>query len=161
MEKVVELRVVAGDRRENTRWGNLSEALIEGRAGGLTLKNPHAAAENNPFKVEVFKKSLSFAHLSEEHLSALAKNAAVRFFPKKTFIFHEGDPADHLCIVQYGRVKLSKASPSGKEFVPHIAGPGNTLNVAALFGEKPHFSQHNALKIPAFCMSERKSSYLS
>jgi len=41
--------------------------------------------------------------------------------------------------VQYGRVKLFKASASGKEFVAHIAGPGNTLNVAALFGAKPHF----------------------
>ena len=105
----------------------------------MTLKSVHGGVHNNSFKIEIFKKSLSFAHLSEEQLNTLAASATIRYFPKKTFVFHEGDPAAHLCVVQYGRVKLFKASASGKEFVAHIAGPGNTLNVAALFGAKPHF----------------------
>ena len=95
--------------------------------------------QKNVFKVAVFKKSLSFADLGNEDLHKLATYAAIRYFRKKEFIFHEGDPASRLYIVQYGRVKLFKASISGKEFVAHIAGPGNTLNVAALFGEKPHY----------------------
>jgi CRP/FNR family transcriptional regulator len=96
-------------------------------------------AENPAFKIEVFKKSLSFAHLGKEDLSKIAAHATIRYYQKKDFIFHEGDPATYLRIVQYGRVKLFKASTSGREFVPHIAGPGNTLNIAALFGDKPHF----------------------
>jgi CRP-like cAMP-binding protein len=109
------------------------------RKVGCTLKDLHSGNQNVAFKVEVFKKSLSFAHLAKEDLNKLAAHATIRFFRKKDFIFHEGDPATRLCIVQYGRVKLFKTSASGKEFVPHIAGPGNTLNIAALFGGKPHF----------------------
>jgi len=103
------------------------------------LKNLQPGTQNNLFKVEILKKSLSLAHLGEGHLQKLAAHATIRYFRKKDFIFHEGDPASRLCIVQYGRVKLFKASASGKEFVAHIAGPGNTLNIAALFGGKPHY----------------------
>jgi CRP-like cAMP-binding protein len=109
------------------------------KAGGLTLKNVQMGTHDSVFKVETFKKSLSFAHLSGEQLSALAAHATTRYFPKKTFVFHEGDRATQLCVVQYGRIKLFKVSASGKEFVAHIAGPGNTLNIAALCGREPHF----------------------
>jgi CRP-like cAMP-binding protein len=103
------------------------------------LKNLQTGTQDSVFKVEVFKKSLSFAHLDEENLAKIAAHATIRYYRKKEFIFREGDPANRLCIVQYGRVKLFKASTSGREFVPHIAGPGNTMNIAALFGEKSHF----------------------
>ncbi len=105
----------------------------------MALKNPQIGSQNNSFKVEVLKKSLSFAGLDTAHLNQLADRATIRYFRKKEFIFHEGDQASRLYIVQYGRVKLFKVSASGKEFVAHIAGQGNTLNVAALFGEKPHY----------------------
>jgi len=124
------------------------------------LKHLYPDTHNNPFKVEIFKKSLSFAHLSKEHLTELATHATIRYFPKKTFVFHEGDPASHLCIVQYGRVKLSKTSASGKEYVPHIAGPGNTLNVAALFGQKPHFLTAQCIE-DASVLSVGKEDFLS
>ncbi len=103
------------------------------------MKTLQADTQNNLFKVQVLKKSLSFAHVPEDNLNRLAAHATIRYFRKKEFIFHEGDPAHRLCIVQYGRVKLFKASASGKEFVAHIAGPGNTLNVAALFGKQRHY----------------------
>ncbi|MGD0237727.1 MAG: Crp/Fnr family transcriptional regulator [Syntrophorhabdales bacterium] len=112
---------------------------LKRKTGAVTLQNLQAGTQNNLFKVEVFKKSLSFAHLREDHLDKIAAHATIRYFPKKEFIFHEGDPASRLCIVQYGRVKLFKGSTSGKEFVAHIAGPGNTLNIAALCGQEPHF----------------------
>jgi hypothetical protein len=70
------------------------------KAGGLTLKNLEMGTQNNVFKVENFKKSLSFAHLSGEQLNALAAHATTRYFPKKKFVFHEGDRATHLWIVQ-------------------------------------------------------------
>jgi len=103
------------------------------------LKHLQTDIRNSAFKIEVFKKSLSFAHLEKADLGKLVADATIRLFRKKDFIFHEGDPATRLYIVQYGRVKLFKASASGREFVSHIAGPGNTLNIAALFGEKPFF----------------------
>ncbi len=109
------------------------------RVAGVTLKHLQEDAQNSAFKMEVFKKSLSFAHLAKEDLNKIAAHASTRSYRKKEFIFREGDPATRLCIVQYGRVKLFKAATSGKEFVAHIAGPGNTLNVAALFGERPHY----------------------
>ena len=103
------------------------------------MKNPPIVGQSTIFKVDVLKKSLSFAGLGIEHLNELAGRATIRYFRKKEFIFHEGDQANRLYVVQYGRVKLFKVSASGKEFVAHIAGPGNTLNVAALFGDKPHY----------------------
>ena len=103
------------------------------------MKSSEIGAQSNMFKVEVLRKSLSFAHVGTENLNKLAAHSVIRYFRKKEFIFNEGDPANRLYIVQYGRVKLFKASASGKEFVTHIAGSGNTLNIAALFGEKPYY----------------------
>ena len=103
------------------------------------MKHLQTDIQNSVSKIEVFRKSLSFAHLEKADLSKIATHATIRLFQKKDFIFHEGDATNRLYIVQYGRVKLFKASVSGREFVSHIAGPGNTLNIAALFGEKPYF----------------------
>lgn len=121
------------------------EPCTEGNVGGVALTNLQADAQNGFFKGQVLKKSLSFARVKEDNLNKLAAHATIRYFRKKEFIFHEGDPANRLCIVQYGRVKLFKASASGKDFVAHIAGPGNTLNVAGLFGKNLIIiSQRNA-----------------
>lgn len=66
-----------------------------------------------------------FADLSETELNFLLERAvALNYQPGQT-IFVEGDPCEGLYVVQFGQVKISKASPSGREQILAIeeAGP--------------------------------------
>lgn len=52
-----------------------------------------------------------------------------RRFPPDSAIFHEGDPANALCIVKSGLVKLVSLSEKGTDSILHILRPGE------IFGE--------------------------
>jgi CRP/FNR family transcriptional regulator len=49
-------------------------------------------------------------------------------------LFHEGDPAENLCVVISGRMKLVRYSPRGRELLLHLVPPGASFAEAALFG---------------------------
>lgn len=53
---------------------------------------------------------------------------------KGEILFHEGDPAESLCAVASGRVKLVRYSPRGKELLLHLVSAGSSFAEAALFG---------------------------
>ena len=53
---------------------------------------------------------------------------------KGEILFHEGDPAENLCAVVSGRMKLVRYSPRGKELLLHLVSAGASFAEAALFG---------------------------
>ena len=53
---------------------------------------------------------------------------------KGEILFHEGDPAESLCAVVSGRMKLVRYSPRGKELLLHLVPAGASFAEAALFG---------------------------
>ena len=53
---------------------------------------------------------------------------------KGEILFHEGDPAESLCVVVSGRMKLVRYSPRGKELLLHLVPAGASFAEAALFG---------------------------
>ena len=58
--------------------------------------------------------SKGFLQVREENLKKLALCAVPCQFKKGEIVFREGDPCDYFYIIQKGRVKCFKESPSGK-----------------------------------------------
>lgn len=70
-----------------------------------------------------------FSDLSGEDLSALAGMMALRQFPKGSFIISQNDKGSAMYLLVAGRVKVSLASPEGKELAL------NYLEAPSHFGE--------------------------
>lgn len=78
-----------------------------------------------------------FAEVREDSLDRLASMARRKHYVKGEQIFRQGEPCPGLFVVDVGSVRIFKASPSGKEHVLHIIGPGETFAEAAIIGEFP------------------------
>jgi CRP/FNR family transcriptional regulator len=76
-----------------------------------------------------------FAECSPTTLGLLAEQAVNRHFESGETIFHEGDPALGLWLIERGSVKIFKVSLEGIEHILHLLGDGNSFNdIAALDG---------------------------
>jgi CRP/FNR family transcriptional regulator len=56
-------------------------------------------------------------------------------FEKNQYLFWEGDPANRMYVIKSGRVRLLKASASGKEMVLEVMVPGQICGGGALFAD--------------------------
>ncbi len=85
-------------------------------------------------KVQVFKASKGFLQVPEESIRHLALCAITCHFKKGETVFQEGDPCDYFYIIQRGRVKCFKESPSGKRLIILIgSGCRNLFNLKIPF----------------------------
>ena len=75
-----------------------------------------------------------FKGLPQEHIDQLGSIAIFKPFKKGETIFAEGEDASGFYVVVFGRVKVSKLAPDGKEQILHILGMHEP------FGEVPVFA---------------------
>ena len=68
-----------------------------------------------------------FDRVDPDDLATLAKEGRWRKYAGDSYLFHEGDPADHLLVIASGEVKISRATESGSEVVFAILGAGSAL----------------------------------
>jgi CRP/FNR family transcriptional regulator len=66
-------------------------------------------------------------------LEFLSKNTQLLFFEASEVIFREGQPCLGLYIILSGRVKIFKYSPSGREMIINVCGPGDSFNEVPVF----------------------------
>lgn len=85
----------------------------------------------------VLKKAPLFASLTSEEIRALAIRATRKRFHKSEQLFAEGDPCSGLFLVANGKVRIFKLSPSGREQILAVEGPGSS------FAELPVFDGGN------------------
>lgn len=78
-----------------------------------------------------------FQGLSREHMEQLAAVALEHTFKKGQIVFSEGEEGSGFYLVLYGRVKVFKLSPDGKEQILHILGPGEPVGEVAAFAGEP------------------------
>jgi CRP-like cAMP-binding protein len=98
------------------------------------------------FSVQSMLRQLPyFAYVAEPSLDELAKNAVHRTYRPEVMIFLEGDPSAGLWIVESGRVKAYRLSPSGKEFILRFFGPGDTFNDLAALDNAPNAASTTAV----------------
>jgi CRP/FNR family cyclic AMP-dependent transcriptional regulator len=72
--------------------------------------------------------------LSEEGMQQLMRCGAVRSFPARSVVVHEGDDSDSLYVVLQGRVKVYGSNDEGKEFVFGTVAAGDYFGEMVLDG---------------------------
>src|SRR5215470_12036530 len=85
----------------------------------------------------ILRKTPLFASLTEDEMRALASRATRLKFQKNEELFAEGDPCKGLYLVAAGRIRIFKLSPSGREQILAVEGPGSS------FAELPVFDGGN------------------
>ena len=106
-------------------------------------------------RLQALKSNPVFASLPAREIDALA--AATREDPvrARNYIFMEGDPAESLCIVKSGRVRIVRHSKAGKDVILELLGPGEIFGGVAVIENRPYPASAQAveasviLKIPA------------
>ncbi len=84
-------------------------------------------------KLKAIKSVMLFEGLPDEKSIKLAEISIVKKFNKGEILFEADVPAHGFFAPVAGRVKIFRTSPSGKEQILHIFGPGD------VFGEVPVF----------------------
>ena len=95
---------------------------------------PVSGSDDLAKKVQVFKMSKGFLQLPEDSVRKLALCTVPCQFKKGEIVFREGGSCDYFYIIQKGRVKCFKESPSGKRLIILIGKRHETLNAGVLFG---------------------------
>lgn len=84
-------------------------------------------------RMAVLKKAPLFAELSEKQLRYLAERAVGRALAPDELIFSAGDPCPGMYIIEAGRVRIFKTSPSGREQVLGYEAAGNSVAELPVF----------------------------
>ena len=85
----------------------------------------------------ILRKTPLFASLTDVEMQALAGRTSRKRFQKDEQLFAEGDPCSGLFLVATGKVRIFKLSPSGREQILAVEGPGSS------FAELPVFDGGN------------------
>jgi CRP-like cAMP-binding protein len=76
------------------------------------------------------------ASLKKDDRDALAPLCRMRGYDKGDTIFQEGEPADRICFVHIGQVKIVKAA-GGRDVIIELLGPGEPVGAVAVFERRP------------------------
>jgi len=89
--------------------------------------------------IDYLKEIPFFSEISEENLAELDNISKVRHLKKGTILFIEGNKAESIFIVKDGKIKISKISSVGKEYIIKIMESGDIFAESTLFigGEYP------------------------
>lgn len=96
--------------------------------------------------------SLDF--LEKEKIGALAGKKVYR---KNEFIFREGEPADAVYLIKYGRVRVFKISEGGKEITLDILKEDDLFGENTFFDDAQHTMNAQALEDTFICSCNRQS----
>jgi CRP/FNR family cyclic AMP-dependent transcriptional regulator len=86
------------------------------------------------------------AGLTPEDRQALLARMRRRRFVKGEVIFHEGDPADTLHLIDKGRVAVRATTPLGDTAMLRVIGPGSWFGELAVVSEAPRSATVAALE---------------
>lgn len=87
-----------------------------------------------------------FSNLSPEELRLLGAHAVRRRVSEGELLFSEGDPCKGLHIVASGRLRIFKSSPSGREQVLAMEGPGGSVAELPVFDGGPYPASVSAVE---------------
>ena len=99
-----------------------------------------------------------YQRLPAEDRERLAKVTTRRDYPKGAMIFSEGDSAEVFYTIAKGRVKVFKATPSGKEVILEIFGLGDPLGAIAVYEGRPYPASSIAWE-PTTCLLVQKQDF--
>ena len=81
----------------------------------------------------ILKGTPLFAALTDTEIESLAARTVVRTYSTGELLFSEGDPCGGLYLIASGHIRIYKASPSGREQVLAVEGPGASIAELPVF----------------------------
>ena len=90
-------------------------------------------AETRADYTAILAQAPIFSGLTDAELSYVLRCVTPRHYSPGEVIFSEGEPCAGLYVVERGHVRLFKTSPSGREQVLTIDGPGNSVAEIPVF----------------------------
>jgi len=84
-------------------------------------------------RFSTLQRTVLFSELSEQELNYIAERAVVHNFEAGQLIFSEGEACPGLWIIETGKVRIYKSSPSGREQVLAIEEPGSSVAELPVF----------------------------
>jgi CRP/FNR family transcriptional regulator len=96
--------------------------------------------------VDFLKAGTVFAALPAAEIAALAAVAREQGYRARDFIFREGDESAWFWLVRTGRVKILRQSPSGREIVLELLGPGEPFGAVAVLEGRPYPASAQAME---------------
>jgi CRP/FNR family transcriptional regulator len=82
---------------------------------------------------DVLRKAQLFNELSSKEIESLASRAVRKLYAPGEMLFAEGEPCFGFYIVVRGRVRIYKLSPSGREQILALEGPGSSIAELPVF----------------------------
>jgi CRP/FNR family transcriptional regulator, cyclic AMP receptor protein len=82
---------------------------------------------------------------SPEDVQSLARQAFPRHLTRGQVLFVEGDPSDHLFVVERGRLKVTVGSARGQELLLQVVGPGGAVGELSVVDRLPRSAGATAL----------------
>ena len=98
--------------------------------------------------------------LMADDLKALVSNATVLVFDERDALFAQGDKGQSVLVVAHGYVKLAAATPSGREVVLDVVGPGDLFGELAVLTDQPRAATATALT-PSSLLSIDGSAFIA
>ena len=94
---------------------------------------------------DVLMQAPLFSALDAEAAAALRASTTVVRLAKGHILFREGEPGDHLYVVEHGKIKLGTASSDGRDALLAVIGPGEMIGELSLFDPGPRTATATAL----------------
>jgi CRP/FNR family transcriptional regulator len=98
--------------------------------------------------------------LMADDLKALVSNATVLVFDERDALFAQGDEGQSVLVVAHGYVKLAASTPSGREVVLDVVGPGDLFGELAVLTEQSRAATATALT-PSSLLSIDGSAFIA
>jgi CRP/FNR family transcriptional regulator, cyclic AMP receptor protein len=109
------------------------------------LRIRSCAPEESPLPTRLLVTADLFAALPADVVSQLQEHAATRRYARNDVLFHQGEAADELFVIDEGRIAIAQRSTDGRESVVAVLEGGEMFGEMALFDEAPRSADARAL----------------
>jgi CRP/FNR family transcriptional regulator, cyclic AMP receptor protein len=107
--------------------------------------NTISAPEVSPLPTRLLDTADLFAALPADVVAGLSEQAETRQYARNDVLFHQGEAADELFVIDQGRIAIAQRSTDGRESVVAVLEAGEMFGEMALFDEAPRSADARAL----------------
>ena len=110
----------------------------------------------NPSVEQILRQTPLFTGLSDAEMAALAVHVTRQRFDRGELLFNEGDRCQGLYLVANGKIRIFKLSPSGREQILAVEGPGSSFAELPVFDGGTYPASASALEDAEVLFISRK-----
>ena len=110
----------------------------------------------NPSVEQILRQTPLFTGLSDAEMAALAVHVTRQRFDREELLFNEGDRCQGLYLVANGKIRIFKLSPSGREQILAVEGPGSSFAELPVFDGGMYPASASALEDAEVLFISRK-----